>query len=1066
MATMAFAPPQAMSQQHLVGNNNAAADKFNHYKKTCPSVGNIGVITVHQSTKETITSTITADREEHKSKSTGRSQIQAGNRPCTIIRDISTLCSEGRLQEAVALLHVMDQQDTPVDSNIYVSLLQACTDMKALAEGKQVHEHMVVSGVSRDVFLRSKLLHMYVKCGSLADARLVFDELPKRNVFFWNMMIRGYASNGFYEETLALYNQMQLDGMHADHFTFPFVLKACASIRDLEQGKEIHDCVKETGLESNVFVGSALVDMYAKCGSLENARQVFDKISQRNNVTWNAMISGYAQSGHCEVTFKLLCQMQQAGEKPNVVTWNAVISGYSQNGYHDEALKIFRQMQMIPVKPNSVTMTSVLPSCANSANLQQGKELHGYIIRNGLDSEGIVGCALVTMYSKCESIGDGRRIFDNMSQSIVPSWNAMIAGYAQNGHCDEALKLFHEMQVEGIKANTVTLASILPSCASLTALRHGKEIHGYICRSGFETDIFVQNALVAMYSKCGSIGNARQVYDRVSKRSLVTWNTMIAGYVQNGHSNEALRLFRQMQLAVVKPDPITISSVLPACGYLAALQKGKEIHDYIVKSEFRLNVFVGNALIDMYSKCGRIEDARCLFDKMSERSVVSWNAMISGYGMHGHAEAALTLCYQMQQAGMKPNHITFIAILSSCSHAGLVAKGLQYFYSMSQEYYITPCVEHFACMVDILGRAGHLDKAHDIIKEMPLEPDAGVWGALLGACRIHKNVELGELAAQHLFELEPETPGYYVLLSNIYAEAGKWDGVARVRTMMKERGVKKQPGCSWIEINNNVHTFVIGDRSHPQSEIIYATLESLADQMKEAGYVPDMNFVLHDVEEEEKEQILCSHSERLAIAFGLINTTHGMPIRITKNLRVCGDCHSATKFISKIVSREIIVRDANRFHLFKDGSCSCGDYCVRPRCSNSKLQSIFTRLGLAFTQIRSSCLVSKCPPPTMLGRDGHCDRRELFILGQGGERVASKILSITLVQGVALEGVMRFIRLFNSIYRSVAWTWNCMEHFAKLTKHNSGVSSSPNTNHFWFSKPKSQNQLLECAMLA
>nr|ADE77588.1 unknown [Picea sitchensis] len=311
---------------------------------------------------------------------------------------------------------------------------------------------------------------------------------------------------------------------------------------------------------------------------------------------------------------------------------------------------------------------------------------------------------------------------------------------------------------------------------------------------------------------------------------------------------------------------------------------------------------------------------------MSNKNVVSWNAMIVGYGMHGHGEDALVLFTQMQQRGVKPNEITFISVLSACSHAGLVDEGWKCYNCMTLDYAITPTVEHYACMVDLLGRAGHLNEAWDFIEKMPIEPGASVWGAFLGSCRIHCNIELGERVAELLLNLDPDNAGYYVLLSNIYAAAGRWDDVAKVRKMMKEKDVKKSPGCSLIEVNNKLHSFVVGDISHPQTEAIYAMLETLARQMEAVGYVPCTDFVLHDVEEEIKENMLFAHSEKLAIAFGLISTRSGTSIRITKNLRVCGDCHSATKFISKIVKREIIMRDLNRFHHFKDGLCSCGDY--------------------------------------------------------------------------------------------------------------------------------------------
>eukprot|EP01018_Ginkgo_biloba_P019490 Gb_31546 [translate_table: standard] len=693
--------------------------------------------------------------------------------------NINTMCRGVLLQQ--------NQPGIPLNFNAYVSLLQACTDTKAL---EQVHAHLLTIGLNQSQFIMNTLVSMYAMCGSLDNARLVFEKLNNRNVFAWNVMIRGYVTNGICEEALTLYYQMQHAGIQPDNFTFPFVVKACAGVISLKTGKEIHDHIIRNGFGLDVFVGTALIDMYGKCGCIETASHVFDKMSTRN-----------------------------------VVSWNSIIVAYVQNGHANEALKHLNQMQLADMKPDSATMVSVLPACAQLAALQQGKRIHGVIVRRGFESDVFVGTALIDMYAKCGCIEVSRRLFDNMFKRDVVSWNAIIAGYAQNGQAAEALTLFNQMYVGSMKPNSATMVNVLPACAHLTTLQHGKLIHSYIVKSGFDLD-----------------------------------------------------------------------------------------------------VSVGNSLIDMYAKCGSIEIAHKLFDKMSKRDVVSWNTIIAGYGMHGYGEDAIEYFSQMQQTVMKPDHITFICVLSACSHAGLVEKGWHYFYSMNEDYCITPRVEHYACMVDLLGRAGHLDDAYDFIEKMPLEPGATVWGALLSACRIHCNIKLGERVAKHLFDLKPENAGAYILLSNIYAAAGRWDDVAKVRITMKDRGLKKTPGCSLIEVKNMVHAFLVGDRSHSQSEKINATLESLAGQMEEAGYAPDMNFALHDVEDEVKEHKLYSHSEKLAIAFGLINTSPGIPIRIMKNLRVCGDCHSAFKFISKIVKREIVVRDANRFHHFKNGMCSCGDY--------------------------------------------------------------------------------------------------------------------------------------------
>jgi pentatricopeptide repeat protein len=748
-----------------------------------------------------------------------------------------------------------------------------------------------MGGLEHNTFLGTKLVHKYSMRGSMENAHRVFQKINKNNVFLWNMMIRGHVSIGYCREALELYCQMQREGLQPDNFTFPFVLKACAGLSALQEGKAIHAHIVRTGFQWDVFVANSLITLYAQCGNVDVARHMFDKMPERDLVSWNAMIDGYAR-----------------------------------NEYGGQALMLFHQMQMAGVKPDPVTIVNVLTACIKAAGLCEGMWIHSCIIRSGFEVDVFVQNSLVTMYAKCGSIEIARQLFNNMSHKNEVSWNAIIAGYAQSGHDTEALNLFSEMQLAGMKLNSFTLVSALQACAHSGSLQQGKWIHEYVLGRGLDSDAFVLNSLLDMYAKCGHMEIAQQLFNKMNEKDVVSWSAMIAAYAETGHAAEALTLFHDMQLADVMPNSITMVNVLLACTHVAALQQGKWMHSYIVKTGFESNVIVGTALIDMYGKCGCVEIARSFFDKMTERNVVSWSVMIAGYGMHGHGEDALSIFQQMQEAGMKPNHITFVSILYACSHAGLVNKGWEYFHCMIQDYSITPTEEHCACMVDLLGRAGHLDEAQDFIQKMPFQPGVGVWGALLSACRIHCNIELGEQVAKRLFDLEPENAGCYVLLSNIYAAAGRWDEVAKLRTTMKEKGLKKTPGCSLIELNNRVHRFLVGDISHPQSDKIYAMLETLGEQMKEAGYVPMTDFVLHDVEEEVKENMLYSHSEKLAIAFGLINTRPGTPIWITKNLRVCGDCHSATKFISKIVSREIIVRDVNRFHHFKNGICSCGDY--------------------------------------------------------------------------------------------------------------------------------------------
>jgi pentatricopeptide repeat protein len=651
-------------------------------------------------------------------------------------------CRDGSLKEILGILHDRSHRGLPIDPDTYAALLQACVDIHAFSESKQVHAHILINGFEENLFLGFKLVSMYAQSGNISDARQVFDKIHERGVIIWNAIIRGYGRKGLCEEVLRLYYQMQQEGIKPDNFTFPIVLKACAGLSALQEGKEIHHHIIRNGLESDVYVCTALVDMYSKCGGVEAACQVFDQTSKRDVVSWSAMISGLAQ-----------------------------------NGFANEALTVFHQMQLADIKPNAITMVSVLSACAHLADLQQGKWIHDYIIRSGFELNISVETALMDMYAKCGRIELARQLFDKMSTRDVISWNAMIAGYVQNGQAIEAVRLFRRMEMANLKPNSATIVSVLPACGHLTSLHEGKKIHDYIIRNGLESDVSVGNCLVAMYAKFGKIEVARKFFLKMYERDVVSWNAMIVGYTQNGLANEALALFHEMQLGDVKPNYVTMVSVLPACAYLAARQQGMWIHVYTIKRGMGLDVSVGNALVDMYAKCGNLRVARQMFDRMLKKDKVSWSIMIAAYGMHGHGEDATELFTQMQQVGIKPDHVTFISVLSACSRAGLVDEGLRYFECMSQDYGIAPTLEHCACIVDLLGRAGHMKEALTFIRQMPIEPDAGVWGALLGACRIHHNIKLGKHVAKHLIKLEPENAANYVLLSNIYATAGRWDEV-------------------------------------------------------------------------------------------------------------------------------------------------------------------------------------------------------------------------------------------------------------------------------------------------
>jgi pentatricopeptide repeat protein len=789
--------------------------------------------------------------------------------------------------------HFLSQKKygNPIDSYTYARLLQRCVKTKSMSQGKIIHAHMITSGDEVDTFTWNTLLNMYAKNGFVEVARQVFDKMPERDLVSWTAMIGGYSQHDHAEEALRLFCEVLGEGLELNQYPFGCVLKACASLGMPEHGEQLLACIVKVGFETDVFVGSALVDMLAKCGCIEDASKVFNNILE-----------------------------------PDMVSWTAMITGCAQNEYGEQATELFCQMLVAGMKPNQFTFASVLKACASLTALEEGRQVHAHIVKTRYSTDLFVGSALIDFYVNCGEMENALKLFDKMPERDMVSWTAMIARCAQNGQSQEALTIFREMQQAGVKPNQFTFASVLNACSSIEALEQGNQVHTYMIKFGWELDVFAGSALVDMYAKCGIIDAARNVFENLQDRNEVSWNTMIVGYVQLGYGEAALKLFCQMLQARMKPNQITLTSVLRAYASLAALEQGKHFHAYISRTLFQSDVCVGNALVDMYAKCGCIKDAHKAFDQMPKQDEVSWNTMIVGYAHHGHGKDAIQLFEKMQHEGVKPNNITFVGVLSACSRVGLVDEGCRYFDSMIRDYGIIPRMEHYSCMVNLLGRSGRLGEAEDFVKRMPVEPGPVVWRSLLGACRIHGNIELGEYAAKRALELEPQNDATHVLLSNLYAAAGRWNDVAEVRKLMDDKGLKKEPGLSWIEVKSRVHSFVVGDMSHPQLEEIHAKLNDLTLQMKELGYIPDTNFVLRDVEQEQKEHSLGHHSEKLAIAFGLISTPFGMPLRVIKNLRVCGDCHTAIKFISKIEGREIVVRDMKRFHHFESGLCSCGNF--------------------------------------------------------------------------------------------------------------------------------------------
>ncbi|MQM12016.1 hypothetical protein Taro_044926 [Colocasia esculenta] len=615
-----------------------------------------------------------------------------------------------------------------------------------------------------------------------------------------------------------------------------------------------------------------------------------------------------------------------------------------------------------PSRPSSLSATTF-------SSPSQLKQLHAQLVKAGrsLSTLPLPQAAVVCALSPSSADFDYarsllRRAADGKQEGVI--WNTCLNALAGSGAPINALRLFSRLRTASyVLPDSFTCSFVLKACSELgpaaadVSLPAGRAVHGLVEKLGLHSDLYLHNTIVLMYACCGAMVEARLLFEKMPRRDVVTWNivithfvkrgdmetarelfdempernvrswtTMIGGYVQSGKPKEAIRLYCDMEEMGVEPNEVTVVAALAACADLGALELGERVHEYANRCGFLKNVRLCNTLTDMYIKCGCIELARGVFEEMEEKTVVSWSAMICGLAMHGQGEEALQLFSEMKRVGVRPNGVTFLGLLHACSHMGLLEEGCEFFTSMSRDYGLVPEIEHYGCMVDLLSRAGRLQDALEFIHKMPVAPNSVVWGALLGGAHVHKNVKMGEEAIKHLRRLDPLNDGYYIVLSNIYAEAGRWEDVARVRCMMRDEGVKKTPGWSSIALDGVVHEFVAGDSDHLQAEVIYRRWDELLMQLKSKGYVPDTCAVLLDMDEDRKEQVLHRHSEKLALTFGLINMPPGTPIRIMKNLRVCSDCHAAFKLISAITERQIVVRDRNRFHCFKDGLCSCRDY--------------------------------------------------------------------------------------------------------------------------------------------
>ncbi|KAF5736888.1 pentatricopeptide repeat-containing protein [Tripterygium wilfordii] len=810
------------------------------------------------------------------------------------------------------------------------SLTDSFTNCKTLTQLKLLHCRNTKQGLNHHLTSMTELISSCISLGtteSLDYAAKSFDYFIKDEgvgdaLYMYNSLIRGYSSCGLGDRAVLLYCQMVVNGVLPDKYTFPFVLSACAKVGAYSEGVMIHGAVVKMGFEGDVFVDNSLIHLYGECGKLDYGRKVFDKMSKRN-----------------------------------VVSWTSLVCGCAKRDCAKEAVSLFFEMVAAGVKPNSVTMVCVISACAKLQNRELGEMVHGYIRDHEMEVNTHMVNALVDMYMKCDCVDIAKKLFDECADKNLVLCNTFMSNYVHQGMAREALSVLDEILRQGIRPDRVTMLSAISACAQLVDISSARQCHGYVLRNQLECWDSILNAMIDMYMKNGKQELACRIFDGMPNKTVVSWNSLVAGFTSNGDVEsamntfntmpekdivswntimgaliqesmfeEVLELFKLMQAEGMKADRVTMMGVTTACAYLGDHDLAKWIHAYIEKNEIYCDVRLSTALVDMFARCGDPQTALKVFNNMKKRDVSAWTAAIGAMAMEGNGRRGVELFNEMIKQGVEPDGVVLVALLTACSHSGLVEQGRQFFRSMKERYGITPRVVHYGCMVDLLGRAGLLGQAVDLIKSMPMDPNDVIWSSLLAACRMQKDFDTAAYAAERLTKLAPERTGVQVLLSNIYASAEKWTDVAKVRLDLKEKGFRKVPGSSSIRVNGKVYEFTSGDESHPEMTSIELMLGEINSRLRDAGHVPDLTNVLLDVEEQEKEYLLSRHSEKLAMAYGLITTGRGMPIRVVKNLRICSDCHSFAKLVSKIYDREIIIRDNNRFHFFRQGVCSCCDY--------------------------------------------------------------------------------------------------------------------------------------------
>nr|GMC78664.1 pentatricopeptide repeat-containing protein At4g04370 [Ipomoea batatas] len=744
----------------------------------------------------------------HPPLSSLQSTTPAGAGAATTTRSVNAtinrLSSEGSHHQVLLTYASMLKASIPGDNFTYPSLLKACTSLNLFRLGLSVHQHVLVNGYFSDPYIASSLISFYSKLGHTENAHNLFDKMHERSIVPWTAIIGCYARSGDICNALSLYNSMQQDGIKPCAIT---VLTLLSGVTESNQVRCFHSSIVKYGFTSNLVLMNCMLSLYSKCERVGCARDLFESMHEKDIVSWNSLISGYVLEGNTKEILRLMHRMRFEGLDPDSQTYGSLVSAISKEG-----------------------------------SFEIGGLVHGQIIAKGFESDVHLETSLIVMYLKCGNLEDAFNIFEKAKNKDAVLWTSVISGLVQNEYANKALEVFRWMLDSRTTPSTSTLASVLAACSQLGLLKVGTSIHCYILRQRIVIDSPAQNSLVTMYSKCGYLKQSLAIFHMIEKKDVVSWNAIVAGHAQNGHLSMALHMFNEMRITHQKPDSITIVSLLQACASTGAFQQGKWIHNFVMRSCLGPCIMIDTALVDMYCKCGDLNAARKCFDRMLERDLVSWSTIIAGYGSHGEGKIALELYSKLVESGAIPNSVVFLTVLYACSHNGLVEQGMSLFESMRNDFKIEPELEHCACIVDLLCRAGRVKEAYGFYTTMFPEPMVDALGIILDSCRGKGLVELGDVIAKEISVLEPDDAGKYVQLAHSYASNTQWEGVGKAWLQMKSLGLKKLPGWSFIDLQGNITTFFMGHSSHPQHDDIVCVLKNLSKESRELVFMPDLEF--------------------------------------------------------------------------------------------------------------------------------------------------------------------------------------------------------------------------------